>query len=352
MSAAGQKQSVGLSPGTLIHIGKRKTEKVRITLIEYGATDFHEREVESIDDSISVKKDKLITWINIDGIHNIDTIERIGGRFDVHPLTLEDILNTESRPKMDDYETYLFFILKMFEYSDEKGLLNIEQVSIILKENLVVSFQEAEGDVFEPVRDRIRSNKGKIRKQGSDYLAYALMDAVVDHYFVIMEKLGEDIEWLQEELIESPTDETLQEIHKLKREMIYLRKSAWPLREIISKMQRRDSPLIRETTLIYLSDVYDHTVQVIDSIETFREMLSGMIDVYLSSVSNRMNEVMKVLTIIATIFIPLTFIVGVYGMNFVYMPELEWHWGYFTVWGVMIAIAVGMLIYFRRKKWI
>jgi magnesium transporter len=228
-----------------------------------------------------------------------------------------------------------------------------EQVSLILGSNFVISFQEEkEGDVFNPVRERIRSAKGLIRKMGSDYLAYSLIDTIVDHYFLILEKLGDQVELLEEELMAHPTDRTIQRIQAIRNEIAFVRRVVWPLREVVSGLGRRESPLIKETTEIYLRDVYDHTVQVIDTIETYREMISGMLDIYLSSVSNRLNSVMKVLTIIATIFMPLTFIAGIYGMNFKYMPELEWRWGYPVIWMVIVFIGVFMVVYFKKKKWI
>jgi magnesium transporter len=240
----------------------------------------------------------------------------------------------------------------MLRYDEVENETKIEQVSIILGPNFVISLQESKGDVFDAIRERVRSDRGRIRKMAADYLAYALIDAVVDNYFIILEKLGEEIEDMEDELVSNPSPETLQNIHRLKREMIFLRKSVWPLRELISRLERWESPLIDKSIYIYLRDLYDHTIQVIDAIETFRDMLSGMLDIYLSSVSNRMNEVMKVLTIIATIFIPLTLIAGIYGMNFRYMPELESPWGYPIVYIVMLTIGVIMLIYFRRKKWL
>jgi magnesium transporter len=253
---------------------------------------------------------------------------------------------------LEDFGDYIFVVLKTFSYNHQSDELEPEQISLILGPSFVVSFQEREGDVFNPIRERIRSNKGRIRRMGADYLAYSLLDSIVDHYFIVLEQVGEEVEFLEEELVTNPTPETLQTIHNLKREMLFLRKSVWPLREVIGALERGESSLIKESTGIYLRDVYDHTIQVIDTIETFRDMISGMLDIYLSSVSNRMNEVMKVLTIIATIFIPLTFIAGIYGMNFQYMPELEWRWGYPMVWVVMLAIGVLMLIYFRKKDWL
>ena len=303
--------------------------------------------------NVSPFKDKpTVTWINIDGLQEVGIIEKIGAHFGIHPLVLEDILHTGQRPKAEDLGDYLFVVLRMLYYDEREDVMISEQVSLLLGPNYVISFQERGGDVFNPIRERIRNSKGHIRKGGADYLAYALLDAIVDHYFVILEKLGEKIESLEEELVTNPTPETLQTIHTLKRELIFLRKSVWPLREVISGLEREASPLITEPTGIYLRDVYDHTIQVIDTIETYRDMVSGMLDIYLSSVSNRMNEVMKVLTIIATIFIPLTFIAGIYGMNFKYMPELEWHWGYFLVLLVMTIIIAFMVFHFKRKKWL
>ena len=251
-----------------------------------------------------------------------------GSATDFHPLVLEDILNTDQRPKMEEYGDYLYIVLKMLHDKGKGNQIEAEQVSLVLGPNFVFSFQESGGDVFDQIRERLRTGKGRLRKMGADYLAYTLVDAIVDYYFVILEKLGERIELLEEELVAHPRTETLKEIHTLKREMIFLRKAVWPLREVISGLQRGESPLVQKTTGIYLRDVYDHTIQVIDTIETFRDMLSGVLDIYLSSVSNRLNPVMKVLTIIATVFMPLTFLAGVYGMNFKYMPELEWRWGY------------------------
>ena len=342
----------GQPPGTLVHIGERKTEKVRITLIDYDEDHLEEREVARVEEVFPFKDRPTVTWINIDGIHDVELMEKLGQHFGFHPLLLEDILNTEHRPKMDDYESYLFIVLKMLYYNDNEREIEAEQVSLILGPTFVISFQEREGDVFNFVRDRIRNKKGRIRKAGPDYLAYALIDAIVDNYFVILEKIGEVIEDTEEELVTNPTPETLRTIHSLKRGMVFLRKSVWPLREVISGLERSESPLIHESTVIYLRDLYDHTIQVIDTVENFRDMIAGMLDIYLSSLSNKMNEIMKVLTIIATIFIPLTFIAGIYGMNFEYMPELGWRWGYPAVWLLMGAILITMVLYFRKRRWL
>ena len=341
-----------LIPGALVYVGEKKTEKVRITIIDYNETQFQEKEVKTIEECFPFKETPTVTWINIDGIHDVALIEKVGKRFDLHPLVLEDILNTEQRPKYEDFESHVFIVLKMSMFDENKNDISSEQVSLLLGANFVISFQETEGDVFEPVRDRLRNAKGRIRKMGADFLAYALLDTIIDSYYLILEKMGEKIEEMGEELMSNPTPKTLQAIHNLKRDTILLRKSVWPLREVINSLGRGEPKLIKKTTHIFLRDAYDHAVQVIDTIETFRDIVSGMLDIYLSSVSNRMNEVMKLLTIFAVIFIPLTFMTGIYGMNFKFMPELDWKWGYFTLLGVMAVVVIVMLCYFKKKKWI
>ena len=345
-------QKVGLPPGTLVHIGEKRAEKVKITIFDYDETHLQEKEVANIEECFPFKDKPTITWININGLHQVDIIENMGRHFDLHPLLLEDLVNTGQRPKMEDFGEYLFIVLKMLSYDEKEAQVRAEQVSIILGTHFVISFQEREGDVFDSIRYRIRNSKGRIRRMDADYLAYALLDALVDGYFIVLEKMGERIEGREDDLVNNPSMEMLQEIHNLKREMIFLRKSVWPLREVVSGIERGESSLIQDSTYIFLRDVYDHTIQVIDTIETFRDVLSGMTDLYLSSISNKMNEVMKVLTIFASLFIPLTFIVGVYGMNFKYIPELEWPWSYPLVWVVMIAVCISMLFYFKRKKWL
>jgi magnesium transporter len=343
---------IGLPPGTLVHIGKKKTAEVKITGIKYNRLQFFEKTVNKIEEKIPLKGRPSVTWINVNGIHKAEIIENIGEYFDLHPLILEDIMNTEQRPKIEDFEDYIFIVLKLLYYDEKSDEMKVEQISLILLQNFVISFQESPEDIFNPIKERIRSNKGRIRKMSADFLAYALIDVIVDNYFQILEKIGERIEDIEEELVENPVPGTVQAIHNLKREMILLRKSVWPLREIVNHLQREDSKLIKGSTLAYLRDVYDHTIQVIDTIESFRDMLGGMLDLYLSVVSNRMNEIMKVLTIIATIFIPLTFIAGIYGMNFVNMPELEWRFGYPIILLIMIIMSISMLFYFRIKKWL
>jgi len=343
----------GAPPGTLIHVGERKMENPRITVIDYNEKIFDEKQIEEVEECIPFKNRPTITWVNVDGLHDVSIIEKLGKCFNFHPLLLEDILSTEQRPKMADFGDYIFIIMKMLRYDASIDKIISEQVSVILGPSFVISFQEADnGDVFDLVRDRIRKGKGKIRKMGADYLAYTLMDAIVDQYFIIMEKVGEKFGGIEEDLVYNPTKERFRIAHELKRDVLLLRRYIWPLREVISGLERSESPLIKNPTKIYLRDVYEHAIQVIDTIEIFREMTASMLEVSLSSISNNMNEVMKVLTLIATIFMPLTFIAGVYGMNFRYMPELEMLWGYEMVWAIMISVVIIMLAYFRKRKWI
>jgi magnesium transporter len=346
------KQKVGQVPGTLVYTGERKAEKVRISIIDYDEMHLEEREVATVEECFPFKDKSTVTWINIDGLHDLGLIEKIGKQFGLHPLVLEDIVNTGQRPKLEDFEDHIFVVLKMLYYHQKKNQLEAEQISLIFGQNFVISFQESVGDIFDPIRERIRTGKGRVRKAGADYLAYALIDSIVDNYFVILEQIGEKIEDTEQELGVQPTLETLQTIRTFKKEMIFLRKSIWPLREAVNSLERGESALINQSTLIYLRDVYDHTIQIIDAVESYRDMLSGMLDVYLSSISNRMNEVMKVLTIFASIFIPLTFVAGIYGMNFTNMPELGWRWGYYGVLLLMAVIAVVLIVYFKRKRWL
>jgi magnesium transporter len=350
-------QKIGLPPGTLVHVGDKKAKKAKITIIDYDQQKFNEITVEKVEDCFAYLENPTITWINVDGIHQLEIIEKLGSCFDLHPLVQEDIVNTGQRPKMENFEKYIFFVLNMFYYNEEINEIKSEQVSLILGPNFVISFQEEEGDVFDPVRKRLRNPKGKIKKEGADYLAYALMDVIVDNYFAVLEKVGEKIEELEKQLVDEPTQKTLTDIHGLKRELLILRKSVWPLREVLSNLTRTEPELITDNTRLYIRDVYDHTIQIMDTTDTYRDLLSGLIDLYMSSISNKMNQVMQVLTIIATIFIPLSFITGLYGMNFdqssspFNMPVLGWYWGYIFVWAIMIATVMIMIAYFKIKKW-
>ena len=345
-------KKAGLPPGTLVHIGEKLTEKTRISVVEYDGEGFQEKELATLETSYLFPKEPAVTWVNVVGIQQVEVLEKLGNCFGVHPLALEDILNTEQRPKIEDYGEDLFIVVKLISPNEKKDEVEAEQISLILRPNAVLSFQEKEGDDFSAVKERLRAGKGRLRKMGADYLAYTLLDIVVDQYFVVLEKLGERIEVLEGKLLADPGTATLQKIQNLKREMLLLRKWIWPLREVISSLQRGEFPGIQESTRIYLRDVYDHTIQVMDAIEIYRDMLSGMLDIYLSSLNNRMNAVMKVLTIIATIFMPLTFLAGVYGMNFKHMPELDWPWGYPLILILMAFVAILMLSLFRRKKWL
>jgi len=347
-----QTRKAGLPPGTLLYTGEKKEEPIKIHVIDYDESNFLETELSTIEACIPYKNKPTVTWINIDSVQNIPVLEKLGECFGLHRLVMEDIVNIDQRPKTEDYGEYLFVVLKMLS-SGKNGDIVTEQISIIFGANFVLSFQEGiEGDVFNLIRERLRSGKGRIRKMGADFLAYSLLDAVVDNYFVILEKFGEKLEVLETELIENPTQKTVQRIYQLKRELIFLHNAVWPLREVVSALGKHELPLIREATVPYFRDVYDHVIHVIDSVDIYREMISSMLDMYLSSVSNRLNEVMKVLTAISLIFMPLTFIVGVYGMNFKYMPELEWRYGYFLTLFAMLGIGVSMFFYFKRKKWL
>jgi magnesium transporter len=343
----------GLEPGTLVHIGEKKVENVKIKIVIYNSEKFVEKELSSIDElGPFVDQPGTNLWINVDGLDDVGIIEKIGSCFNIHPLTLEDILNTGQRPKMEDYESYIYAVLKIILLDKEKDEIVIDQISIIFGYNFILSFQEREVDIFDPLRERLKNPSSRLRKYGVDHLAYSIIDTVVDNYFLILEHFGDEIEEFEDQLLIQPSPETIKTIQRYRREMIILRKSVWPLRELINGMQRIESEIIRDTTRIYLRDIYDHTIQVIDSIEDYRDILSSMVDIYLSSLSNKMNDIMKVLTVIATIFIPLTFIAGVYGMNFDFMPELHWTWGYPAVMLFMFILGSSMFFYFKKKKWV
>ncbi len=343
----------GLPPGTPVHIGSQRTPTTQVILRIYNETEWEEREISQLSECPPLTAPGRITWINVSGLHQVERLEELNACLGLHPLVLEDILNTEQRPKIEDYGDYLFIVFKSLFLSRQRNReLTGEQISLVLGKNFLLSFQERDNPLWEPVVERLRGGKGRIRKMGPDYLAHALMDAVIDHYFVVLEELGERIEQLEEEVVARPRSATHQTIHRLKQETLHFRRSVWPMREIVGALTREESPLVGESTRFYLRDLADHLIQVLDNLETFREMLSAMTDIYLASNSNRMNEIMKVLTIIATLFIPLTFIAGIYGMNFQFMPELSWPWGYPLVLLLMLAVALFMLGYFRRKKWL
>jgi magnesium transporter len=349
-SAKKRSETIGQPPGALMYLGDKSDKKIEITISTYDSTGYTETVTQSFREGDLSRKDSQFTWINVNGLHGVKDLEYLGQCLQLHPLVLEDIVHTDQRPKLEEFGSYLFIIVKMLQLD---GLqVDSEQVSIILGDHFVISLQEHEEDIFAPVRQRLQAGTGRLRGAGADFLAYTLLDLIVDHYFLILESLGEGIEDIEGELLAQPTPDTLTQIHRLKRDTILMRRAVWPLREVVSQLERSGSPFIQDHTLLYLKDAYDHVTMVIDSIETYRDILAGMLDIYLSTVSNRLNEVMMVLTIMASIFIPLTFIAGVYGMNWHYMPELKWHWGYFTVLFVMAMVACGMLLYFWKKGWI
>lgn len=342
----------GLPPGTAEYSGEAQDRTIEITALDYDADKVQELKGITLADIETFRNSPSVSWINIDGIHQARVIADLGAMFQLHPLVIEDILTPDQRPKMEIFDGYIYIVLKMLDYDEKNHEVIGEQVSLLLTPHVVMCFQERPGDVFDPVRKRIRNGKGRIRTLGSDYLAYALLDTIVDRYFLILEKLGEDLEEMEDAVVENPEHQTLQKVHHMRKEMIFMRKSIWPLRELVANLEREESPLVEVPTRRFFRDVYDHTIQIIDTVETFRDMLSGLHDTYLSSISNRMNEIMKVLTIIATIFIPLTFVAGIYGMNFRFMPELQWKWGYPAVWLVLLTLAAGMLRFFKKKNWI
>lgn len=343
--------TIGLQPGELVHIGERKVDQITYDLIEYTSNSINEKRCEKAGDCLIVKDRNSNFWINITGVHDPSVIQEVGEYFGLHKLIQADIMNTELRPKIEVTENYIFLIMKMPRFDKENNRLIMEQVSLVLGKNYVLSFQEIQGDVFEKIRERIRMGVGDVRKEKSDYLAYLLVDALTDNFFAMIEAIGETTEILEKELMERPTPKTLETIHLLKRQLITLRKITWPLREVTDSFERTPSNLVSSNTRTYLRDVYSHTVQVMDSIESLRDVVGGMLDTYLSSVSNKMNEVMKTLTIIASIFIPITFIAGVYGTNFDYIPELGWEGSYFVMIGAMIIIVIIMMTWFKKKQW-
>ena len=347
-----QSKKAGMAPGSLVYIGGEEHASINISAFCYNPEHLAEPVIKKIEESFNIAAPGSVAWINIDGLSDIEIIESVGKHFNLHSLVLEDIVNTCQRPKIEDYDGHSFIVLKMLSYDDETHFIDSEQVSLILGENYVISFQEKPGDVFNSIRERLRSNKGRIRKMGSDFLLYALIDAIVDNYYIILEKMNDKLEELEEEVLDNESPEIMQQIHNFKRELMMLRKSVWPLREMINNLEKGDSNLISQATSPFFRDVYDHTIGIIDTIESFRDTISGVQDVYMTCVSNRMNNIMKVLTIIATIFIPLTFIAGVYGMNFKYMPELDWRWSYPVVWFVMVGCILGMLWFFKKNKWL
>lgn len=344
-------KKAGLPPGALVHTGEQKIAESKITIIDYDEYGAQEYQAHAIEELCRFKNTDTVTWINIEGLHDVQLIADVEQNFNIHSLVLEDILNTHQRPKLDDYGDFLFIVLKGLMFDDENLNIKYEQISLVVLDNIVITFKEKADDIFIPVVQQLKNSKGHFRKQGSDFLTYLLLDTIVDQYFTFQDALDHYVVTLEDELLFSPVEATLSKIHKLRREVIFVRRSIAPVREILAVLIRCESKLIDEKTYIYLSDVYDHSIRVIEAMESYRDLVSGMIDIYLSSLSNKMNEVMKVLTVFASIFIPLTFIAGVYGMNFQYMPELAWKWSYPVLWGFFVVQIMFLLFYFKRKKW-
>jgi magnesium transporter len=346
----GRLHKVGLPPGTIIYDDK-PVAPFTLQVFHYNHEDLKEKETTDNHEALDIIKDDKVTWINVEGRQDPEEIEKLCTLLNIHPLTIEDILTPGQRPKIEDNVDYLFLVIKILSFNQEDSL-SMEQVSLLLGKNYVISFHEHSGSTIDIIKNRIRQSKGRIRIKKADYLFYALIDTIVDYYFVVLEKIGDKLEDIEDDLLENPTMATLNSLHKMKKEIITLRRAVWPLREVVNKLERRDLKLVGHETNIFFRDVYDHTIQVIETVETFRDMISGMIDLYQSTISNRLNQVMKGLTIIATIFLPLTFLTGLYGMNFNYIPELQWRYGYFAVLGLSITVVITMLVIFRRKRWL
>lgn len=352
-SLSNTSQKLGLPPGSLIHVGEVHHTRTKMTLIDYDQENFEEKQIESVDDILKYKDSDTITWVIIEGLANVEIVEKIGALFDIHQLVLEDILNTHQRPKFEEYDDYLYIVLKSLLSENEMFSVAYEQISLLVLKNFVFMFKEKVDNIIQPVIQRIKTTKNRFRTSQSDYLAYAILDTIVDMNFNLIDNLDDAITVIEDNLLTSePNPNTLNMIQKLKREMISIRRNISPLRELMTEMLRSDTALIHEKTYIYLRDVSDHAIRVAESIESYRDILSSLLDIYVSSVSNKMNEVMKVLTVFASIFIPLTFLAGIYGMNFEYMPELKWKWAYPALWVVFIAVTIGLLTYFKKKKWL
>ena len=345
-------KKTGLEPGTVVHVGERQEAETKIRLIEFDKTCFDVKDCTGLKDLMPPKYQQTVSWFRITGLHDVKLIEELGRDFGIHQLVLEDIVNTHQRPKVEEFENFIFIVFRVIRFQAETIVFDNEQLSIILGRNFVLSFEESDSKLLQPIHDRIKNSRGKFRSQGADYLSYSIIDLVVDQYFLIEDQLDEIVELLEDELLSEPESEMLHRIQKLKRGMIFLRRAVSPLRELLTALLRSESDLINENTKIYIRDIYDHAIRVIEGLDSYRDLISGLLEIYLSSISNKMNEIMKVLTIFATIFIPLTFLAGVYGMNFEFMPELKWQWSYPVFWLISLTTGAGLLVFFRRKKWL
>jgi magnesium transporter len=341
----------GLPPGSLVHVGEVHEHENQITVIDYNKSTVEKRTIETIEELLPYQNTDTITWVIIEGLKDVSIIDAIGQHFGIHGLVLEDILNTHQRPKFEEFDDYLYIVIKAISLENGELDIQYEQISLLLLNNFVFTFKEKPDDIFAPILNRLNNGKSHIRDLGADFLAYVIMDTVVDEYFALQDTFDELIETIEDKLLTTPSAQTLTTIQKIKRELIFLRRTVSPLRELLAAIQRSDSPLIQERTKRYFGDIYDHAIRIIESMESYRDLIAGMLEIYLSSVSNKMNETMKVLTVFASIFIPLTFIAGVYGMNFEYMPELKWKWGYPALWAVFIGVSVFLLKFFKKKNW-
>ncbi|MEZ4858234.1 MAG: magnesium/cobalt transporter CorA [Flavobacteriaceae bacterium] len=345
-------KTIGKAPGTDGYVGQKFRETTDIEIQDYSKHGYDVIKTNHVEDAFKFKTTDQVTWINVNGLNHTEEISKLGHYYGLHPLVMEDILNTDHRPKVDEYEDYFFIVLKMLYFNKDEQF-TVEHISLVLGKNFVLTFQESDEDIFDSVRTRIANPESRIRTFGSDYLAFALIDTIVDNYYAVIEDFGEKIETLEDQVFnENPDDETPKNIQFLKREVLKIRRSVFPLREVVSRLEKSENPIIEERNRDYFRDTYDHVIQINENIEIYRDMVWGLMDMYMTTVSNKMNNIMKVLTIIATIFIPLTFIAGIYGMNFDHMPELHYKYSYYILWGVMIVVFVGMLFYFRRKRWL
>ena len=342
----------GLPPGSLVHVGEVHAHEHKITVVNYNKAAVKKHTVQTIEELLPYKTTDTITWVIVDGLKDVSIIDAIGHHFDIHPLVLEDILNTHQRPKFDEFNDYLFIVVKAISLRNEEFNVEYEQISILILNNFVFTFMEKPDALFDPILNRLDNNKSQIRSLGTDYLAYVIMDTVVDEYFALQDAFDDLIESVEDSLLSDPSSQTLATIQKIKRELIFLRRSVSLLRELLAAVHRSESPLLNEKTKRYFGDIYDHAIRIIEAMESYRDLIAGMLDIYLSSVSNKMNETMKVLTVFASIFIPLTFIAGVYGMNFEYMPELKWRWSYPVLWVFFIVVSVFLLRFFKKKNWL
>jgi magnesium transporter len=345
-------QKVGMAPGALVHVGERRTERPDITLIEFDADALLEKRFKSVAESREFSRGKGTLWLNVHGLHEPEVMAEVGRRFNLHPLVLEDILNTDQRPKIDDYGDYLFIVARFFEYDTATATVSSDQVSIVLGADFVLTFQERPTGTFDPLRERLRGDKGQIRKLGADYLAYSLLDTLVDRYFTILEQLTERTEDIEDQLLQKSTPALLKEIHVIKRETLVMRRAVWPLREVVNSLTRADQRFFKPETQPYLRDIYDHTVHVIESLEGIRDLIAGMLDIYLSSISNRVNMEVRILTVITTLFMPAALIAGIFGMNFRHMPLIEDNAGFLIALSMMGTIALVMVTVFWRRRWL